>query len=1320
MANSQGQAQAALNEVNAKIAGLTSQINALQNKINKSLDGPKANRLSDDQQDQIQDQIDELKNQRGDLQEQASRLAEQANPGASDRKIAERQADRASMKQGWGDEVAASEKATKTGPPESRSKTVFSDTTIQQETTVSGGGTTVTKSAPPTPAQEKYYSEYKAAQDADIAANDAQREEYLRSKGLDSATPAQKRAAIREARANGELPPEKEPGTDFKAANPNPPPGMPSTTTVNAPLDNGTVSETTVEKQGAANETAAGAIAEQNRSPIVNTNAGLSETDAGTDVSADSTAEPLSESEKQNLRNSQTTTGTSQAVVTPTTTASGNQITTTSTGHSATQTSELKNAGDVFRAAQNVDKMEIGNTNKDPAKSTPITITPNPLHEYATYTYSISLHLLTKEAYNALGAGKEWLPKAITLIGGGGRYSKDKANLSGFRRSPHFDDDFYFDGLNLDTVIGMSQQTRGANAIDIGFTIVEPYGLTLINRLLAVSYDIKQPNYLTNPYVIQIDFFGNNDAGDVMHPLTDAQGRSLTKYIPIKIGEMKIKVGTNGSTYTCRAFPYNHQVFSQNYASTPANFEVSASTVGDFFTNTSDDSSLQKQVDEKNQQREDLKVKNNNPFSFGEQVTKEKAALENSIKSAFKAKSYTGAYNAYQEYMKNSGHINVPLVLKFNIDPEIASSKIVIPESNSANTTTMVDNKDNTEVKQANAANKKSKAGGAASAGLKTDSSKFNINAGDNILDIINKVMRNSTYITDQLKDKKVDKDGNPLRWFKIIPKFELTDFDSKRNDWGAILTYHIIPYAYQNNKHPAVSISSEDEIRKNLRKKYAYIYSGQNDDIIDFSIDFDTLFVTPINVLTENSNRTNASADAAEKPIDPVADGTDNQIPAQKTGEVTPSQTFPISGDLSAQSGLNVTNNPAAQRAADVMKSIYAGARGDMLNVKLKIIGDPDFIKTDDVYYNPGNSNYPSNEETHTADGSIRTDQGDIFCLLYWRTPSDLDQETGLPDFTRFQDSVFDGVFKIMRVSSDFKGGKFEQNIDMYRFRTDSTDKIVSEAITQRSEGGTDVSKLQDTLNNKPTVIERQTAAAEASESSRSNVDAQRRINNNSTNADPNARDHDKTANVVTNGETKTAEQDAVDNNNNQDGTTPNTSEPQPKQAQSDGGPPVANDPGTKPQSQNPPAIDNNNLPAGVTQDPDTGLYIYRGRRFSANDSADLAAKTKAIDDGTTISTTKTDAESGTKKQVDFNGSSPTPKSTDSNVAALQDEYSAAQQASATAQRRLDNANNGMFDDDPKKKQYVIDNNTKLLNDANAKLIAIEAQLKDKGAAPR
>jgi hypothetical protein len=1317
MANSQGQAQAALNQVNSKIAALTSQINALQSKIDKSLQS-KASRLSEAEQDNIADQIDALKSQRGDLQEEAARLAEQANPGASDRKAAERQQERASMKQGWNDEVEASKTATKTGPAENRPKTAFSDSRTTSTEEVTGGGTTTTKTADPTPAQQKYYGEYKAAQEADTAANNAQREEYLRSKGLDGATPAQKRAAIREAREKGDLPPEKEPGSDFKAANPNPPPGMPSTVTTTAGENTSKTTET-VESEGARGNTAGDAVTAAERPPIVNEQAGISE-DSGTgkDVSGNPTAEKLTDEEKQQLKDSQKTAGTNETVVQPVTNPDGSETVVTTDGKDATKSKEgtLRNAGDVLRSGQasSQDKnLAVGET----PSSTPVRInyTPNPLHAYATYTYSISLHLLTPEAYNDLADGKEWLPKSKTLIAGGGRWGTDTTNKNTFYRAAQFKDDFYFDGLTLDTIVGMNAQSRGTNAYDFKFNIIEPYGFTLINRLLELSIELNQPNYLANPYVMQIDFFGNDDAGEVVYPLTDSKGRSLTKYLPFKLAEIKIKVGTSGATYACRGMPYNHSAFSSTIATTPANFEITAKTVQDFFTNDSDDTGIQRQSEEKKKQREELDTAKNNPFAASRV-----ADLENSIKTPYKTRSYTGAYNAFQQYLKDGQKADHPTTIKFDIDPVIAKALIVDVESNAATSSPAVDSKDTKEVAAQVNGGRSGKKGTPPRAGFKNEQARFNVNAGDAIVDIINKVMRNSTYITDQLKEPlQLDKNGKPLNvnnqgkpinWFKITPKVKLNDFDARRNQWGLEVTYQIRQYIYHNNKHPAAPMSTQDAIRKNLRKKYSYIYTGANSDIIDFSIDFNNLFYTEVNVLTENSTRTTNSAESQNEAATTEDLKQEGEIEPGLTQQVQQNQIHTTSGDASGQAGLNATNNPLAQKAADLMKSIYSHARGDMINLKMKIIGDPEFIKTDDIFYNVGNVNAIDPEDTQAPDGSLLMDRGDIFVLVTWKTPVDIDYEnTGLPDFTKYQYSVFDGVFKVVKVTSEFKGGKFEQNIELIRFHDAVKDPDISKSIEER--GGQSKNINVTTLDNKA-------AEKDLPEGSTSDVDRARDTEN-TENINSNDPENKKLANVAENGDTKTAEQQTADANSSKDGTTPRTSDAQAQSPQADGGPPVKNEGGSQPKSDNPPKIDNNNLPSGVTQDPDTGLYLYRGRRFSANDSADLAAKTKAIDDGTSVKTTKTDAESGQKKDVEFNGGSPAPTSKDPAIERLQQKYALSRDAATNAQRRIDNANSGMFDDVPGKKQSVIDGNTKVLERANAEMAAIEAQLKDKGAAP-
>lgn len=1058
----------------------------------------------------------------------------------------------------------------------------------------------------------------------------------------------------------------------------------------------------------------------------------------GKDASTDPTAQKLTTEEKKNLKDANKSTESNTSVVTD------NK---TSTGQAPSKANEEAKQG-LFANPQyggstaTDTTIKVGDASSTESKLkeyVPAKISPNPLHAYATYTYSLSLHLLTPEAYNKLADGQDWLPEAKTLIAGGGRWGTDVMSKGTFFRAAQFKDDFYFDGLSLDTIIGMNSQSRGANAIQFKFNIIEPYGFTLVNRLLELSIELKQPNYLTNPYVLQIDFFGNNDAGEPMNPCTDSQGRSLTKYLPCKIIEMKIKVGTNGANYACTAIPYNHAAFAETVGVTPANFEVVANTVGNFFTNDADDTGLIKQVEER-QRQSDNDQQNMKWAKFtaqdakGEISDENKAKLEQQAKknaaaanAPFKAKSYTGAYNAYQQYLVLKKHCDHPVLIKFDVHPEIADAKIVVPEKNSPSTTPAVDKSDDKERKKAVDANKDSKGTKPPVAGVKTDVARFNVNAGDQILELINKVMRNSTYITEQLKGKdpviktdqegnQTDKDGKPLKWFKVIPKLKLTNFDPVRNDWGSEITYHIVPYQYHNSKHPAVSTSDNNEIRRNLRKKYSYIYSGQNSDILDFSLDFNTVFYTAVKVLAENTARLGASADSSAKSTtdDPntVAETQD-----QQTKVVQPNMTHPVGTDLGASSGLNASNNPDALIAADVMKSIYSSSRGDMINIKLKIIGDPDFIKTDDIYYNPGNVNYPGPGDASAPDGSILTDRGDIFTFVSWRTPSDLNEETGLPEFKKFQNSAFDGVFKIIKVTCEFKGGGFEQTLDMIRFHDGIKNILEEEGIEQRDKRNAQNNKKEEIpVENKqaattPDLPEGSRKATNAA----SLREAQNAARGNETDQAQNA----KLANVAANGKTVTSEQQSRDQSTAKDGTVPKSSNPQAQSPQADGGPPVKKEGGSQPQAENPPKIDNNNLPAGVTRDPDTGLYLYRGRRFSANDSADLAAKTKAIDDGTSVKTTKTDAESGQKKDVEFNGGSPAPTSKDPAIERLQQKYALSQQAAAGAQRRIDAANSGKFDDEPGKKQSVIDGNTKVLDRANADMAAIEAQLKDKGAAP-
>jgi hypothetical protein len=135
------------------------------------------------------------------------------------------------------------------------------------------------------------------------------------------------------------------------------------------------------------------------------------------------------------------------------------------------------------------------------------------------------------------------------------------------------------------------------------------------------------------------------------------------------------------------------------------------------------------------------------------------------------------------------------------------------------------------------------------------------------------------------------------------------------------------------------------------------------------------------------------------------------------------------------------------------------------MLNAKLKIIGDPDFIKQDDVYHSPGNADYPDMEATHTPSGSILTDRGDIFARISFKTPVDMDTATGgLRTDQKYLNSNFSGIYKIIKVSSEFRGGRFEQNLETIRYPDPVVDPNKAKAISERTD-----TQDKNKLNDKP-----------------------------------------------------------------------------------------------------------------------------------------------------------------------------------------------------------------------------------------------------------
>jgi hypothetical protein len=657
---------------------------------------------------------------------------------------------------------------------------------------------------------------------------------------------------------------------------------------------------------------------------------------------------------------------------------------------------------------------------------------PNLLHQFPSYIYGLSLHLLTPAEYNTVSSGGNYVPNRV-LIASAGRY-KNTPGVSQFIRSPYFSEDFYFENLNINTVIGTNSNSRNTNSIELSFNLIEPYGMTLINRLLDQANDpvMECSNYLEMIYMIQIDFFASNDAGEIVGIVP-----GITKHIPVKITQMGITTNVGGSKYAIQAVPYNHSAFDQSTISTPANFEVVAGSVAEFFQAGA----------------------STNPQS---QVT-----------------SFPSALNGWQTGLAKNNKIGAPDSYSFNIDPLIANSAFVSAGSMSAKDTSMANPNNTNSIRQSNT--------GQATKDFNAQTRTFSINAGTSIDKVIDNVMRQSSYIQDQIAipdgvdpqtylQQKSANSNKPLNWYKIVPTVTVGAFDPIRKVYSRNITYNVQPYAIYNVKS---DVAPQGKI-KSFVKEYNYIYTGKNDDIINFDINFNTLYYT-----AQTAYR-NSVTNISTAP-DPTAGKNSGsyQGATQAANSVMPMVMKPqVYNAKSRATGGIVTAKQVA--VADLEDSLMTLSAADMLSIQLTIIGDPQFIKQDDAFYSP-QVVMASADPRLTPNGSLRTDYQEIYVKVLFRTPIDIDETTGMMDFgSNYRTSVFSGLYKVLTVISEFKNGQFTQTLDLIRIPYQpSYDYVTQQKSNDTNQRGTDINSstvaaLDTSLNVRNVPIPTQIASAD------------------------------------------------------------------------------------------------------------------------------------------------------------------------------------------------------------------------------------------------
>lgn len=659
----------------------------------------------------------------------------------------------------------------------------------------------------------------------------------------------------------------------------------------------------------------------------------------------------------------------------------------------------------------------------------------NILHGYRSYTYNFTLSCLPQVAFNekfdetvlgkwsdqfviAKSSGKQFnevqLPtdtNATTVPGGLSKEGITKL-INGYNSQSPGRFNFYFGNVEADNLMSFNQQTGYSPSLNLNFEIIEPYSLgTFYNALHVTAVAAGHANFTQAPFVLKVEFKGywaNSDPDVIPEPESVPRA---TRYFPFRFGNVKmISSPDQGSKYSCRAIPINEYALGEPNK-LPGSITVKGNTVKEAFAD------FEKQLN---------------------------AMTVNAAKKAYGKTDEIVPFDTYKIMVPKISATGIPL-----IDPyEPADDKI------SAAATADI-TKESVNSGFANPVNNPKGLPNTA-ATQKTLTIPFS--AGANIHDCLAAIIRDSAWIKGIFKDWKTRKDENGLiEYFTIGVRSILKEgWDKKRNKALYEYQFYAIPYKMHFTRIPGIAGSytfNASDLLPFIRRSYDYLYTGKNLDVLQFDINYNTLFfqalpanggnnesapggydqafASPTISLTESNSISVADIQNSEDGVVPEV-GQDNSKEAQSTNSAGENAKPQQSAD------------PYSAMVKNLHKAILDNVAAKM--AEITIIGDPCYL----VQGGQGNIQIEKDPESGSmlTDGSMDTQTADIYVTLAVQNGNDyaVDDELsnvrpGLDGFPQITEpgimilnpfGAFSGLYQVVRVLSKFHDGAFTQVLKM------------------------------------------------------------------------------------------------------------------------------------------------------------------------------------------------------------------------------------------------------------------------------------------------
>lgn len=637
-----------------------------------------------------------------------------------------------------------------------------------------------------------------------------------------------------------------------------------------------------------------------------------------------------------------------------------------------------------------------------------VTPQPNVLDKYASYTYNISLYMLSPKDYvDMVNKKTHAIPGAQLLMQTGGAPMRDPNTVGQPGRNQFFPLDYYLDEVKVTSLMPGKGTRSPHSAMEVTFRIIEPNGISLLDNLYQAikQYTGKTENYSSQNYLMVISFYGYDQLGNLVKASAADQFTSsgladktaiVEKYIPFRFTNIKFCIANKLTEYECSAVAIQNSIATgQAWGTIPYNVELTATTVGDLFGGKAKYGTLNADL------RESTKFLLN-------------AALGNNpappkVSSAPKKTIVTGlveALNQYEEEHVKEGIFDV--ANDYNIiftDDIIASADTVPPGSTDKSKTPM--NSGSSAAQQKNPATQS----------MDPNSKNTSATAGTQILQFIDQTIKTSTYISSQQRyivdptsQELVPNGGqtDAVGWYRVGLQATPKEYDYKRNDYAYSITYQISPYLVSNIQSPWFF----DGVFRGVQKQYDYWFTGTNTEVLSYEQNFNALFFMIANT--------------------PQAINTLDYREVQK-------YMYQTRSNESDQGNAGKVNEGGAS-AADRLYS-----PGDLSEVKISIVGDPAWLIQGEVWSGVAGTSF--SYDPFLPDGTINTESQEALFEIRFNKPVDYDIGTGVMDpsqriqganakISRPPNAADTGptqsyVYKTKQVVSVFAKGKFTQDID-------------------------------------------------------------------------------------------------------------------------------------------------------------------------------------------------------------------------------------------------------------------------------------------------